>query len=50
MSRVNGQIEVDRGRMVWELIGRLSVEHAAGMWLSGGHSACRKLESAQISE
>ena len=23
MSRVNGQVEVDRERMVWELIGRL---------------------------
>ena len=29
MSRVNEQVEIDRGRMVWELIGRLSVEHAA---------------------
>ena len=29
MSRVNGQVEVDRGRMVWELIGRPSVEHKA---------------------
>ena len=37
MSGVNGQVEVDRGRMVWELIGRL--------W-SGGCSACKKLESA----
>ena len=29
MSRVNGQVEVDRGWMVWELMGRLSAEHAA---------------------
>ena len=29
MSRMNGLVEVDRGRMVWELIGRPSVEHAA---------------------
>ena len=29
MSRVNGQEEVDRGRMVLELIERLSVVHAA---------------------
>ena len=42
------QSEVDRGRMVWELIGRLSVEHAAEVWWSGGRSACRKLESAQM--
>ena len=47
MSRVNGQVEVDRGRLVWELIGRQSVEHAAEVWWSGGCSACRKLESAQ---
>ena len=40
--------EVDRGRMVWEHIGRLSVEHAVEVWWSGWHSAYRKLESAQI--
>ena len=45
MSRVNGQVEVDRGRMAWELIGRPSVEHAAEVWWSGGCSAYRKLES-----
>ena len=32
MSRVNGPVEVDRGRMVWELIGRPSVEHTAEVW------------------
>ena len=47
MSRVNGQVEVT-GRMVWELIGRLSVEHAAEVCWSGGRSACRKLEVAQV--
>ena len=31
MSRVNGQVEVDRRGMVWELIRRLSVEYAAEM-------------------
>ena len=45
VSRVNGQVEADRGRMVWELIRRLSVEHAAEVWWSGERSACRKLES-----
>ena len=48
MSRVNGQVEVDGGQMVWKLKGRPNVEHAAEMWWSGGHSACRKLESAQM--
>ena len=36
MSRVNRQVEVDRRRMVWELIGRHSVEHAAEVWWSKG--------------
>ena len=34
--------------MVWELIERSSVEHAAEVWWSGGCSACRKLESVQM--
>ena len=33
---------------MWELIGRLSVEHAAEVWWSGGRSTCRKLESAPM--
>ena len=45
MSRVNGQVEVDRGRMVWELMGRPSAEHAAEVWWPRGRSACRKLGS-----
>ena len=48
MSRVNGQVEVDRGRMVRKLMGRLSVEHAAEVLWSGGRSAYRKLESGQM--
>ena len=34
--------------IVWEIIGRQSVEHAAEVWWSGGHSICKKLESAQM--
>ena len=49
VSRLDRQVEVDRERMVWELIGRLSVEHVVvEVWWSGGHSTCRKLESAQM--
>ena len=48
MSRVNGQVGVDRGQMAWERIWRPSVEHAAEEWWSGGHSVCRKMESAQM--
>ena len=48
MSRVKGQVEVDSGRIVWELMGRPKVEHAAEVWWSGGRSVSRKLESAQM--
>ena len=33
LSRVNCQVEVDRGRMVWELTWRPSVEHSAEVWV-----------------
>ena len=48
VSRVNGQMEVDRGRMVWKLPVRPSMEYAAEVWWIGGHIVCRKLESSQI--
>ena len=38
MSRDNGQVEVDRGRMVWELLVRPSMEYAAEVWRTGGRS------------
>ena len=43
-----GQVEVDSGRIVWETIGRPSVEHVAELWRSGGCSVCKRLESSQI--
>ncbi len=46
MSRVNGQMEVERGRLVWELA-RPSIEHAAEVWWTGGKTANRKLEAIQ---
>ena len=48
MSRMNVQVEVNRGKMVWELLARTSMEHAAEVWWTVGHGACRKLESAQM--
>ena len=42
MSRVNGQIEVERGRQIWELLARPSLEHAASVWWTGGKVANRK--------
>ena len=44
MSRMKGQVEVDRGRMVRELIGRQSMERAAEVWRSLGRDVCRKPE------
>ena len=41
MSRVNRQVEVDTGRMVWELLARPSMKYAAEVWWTGGRSACR---------
>ena len=48
MSRVNRQVEGDRGLMAWALIRKLSVAHAAEVWWSGWCSACSKLESTQM--
>ena len=47
MSRVNGQIEVECGRLIWELLAHPSLEHAAGVWWTGGKVANRKLEAVQ---
>ena len=47
MSRVNGQIEVERGRLVWELLARPSLEHAASVWWTGGKVASKRLEAVQ---
>ena len=44
MSKLNGKMEVDRGRTMWELLARPSLEHAAEVWLAGGQTARRKLE------
>ena len=32
---MNWKIEVERGRMVWELFARLILEHTAEVWLTG---------------
>ena len=42
MSRVNQQVEVDSGRIVWDLLVK-SMEYAAECLWPGGRSACRKL-------
>ena len=50
MSRVNGLVNIDKGRMVCELLARPSMEYAAEVWWAGGCTACRKLESGQMGE
>ena len=47
MSRKDGQIEVERGRLVWELLVRPSLEHAAEIWWPGRKIANRNLEAVQ---
>ena len=47
MSRVDGNKEVERGRLIWELLARPTLEHAAEVWGKGGKVLCRKLEVAQ---
>ena len=37
-----------RGKIAWELLVRLTVEYAAEVWWTGGFSACRKLELANM--
>ena len=34
--------------MVWEQLARPSLEHATEVRLTGGQTACRKLESVQV--
>ena len=41
---MNGKMEVDGGRVVWELLARPSLGHVAEVWLTG-QTAHRKLES-----
>ena len=47
MSQVNGQMEVERGKLVWELLARPCLEHAASVWSTGGNVASKMLEAVQ---
>lgn len=44
---MDGQIEVEQGRLVWELLAHPSLEHAASVWWTGGKVASKKLETVQ---
>ena len=50
MSRKDGQIEVERGRLVWELLAKLSLEHAAEIWWPGGKAANRLFKIKWVSD
>ena len=43
----DGQVEVERGRLVWELLARPGLEHAAEVWWPGGKAVNRRLEAVQ---
>ena len=47
MSRRDGQIEVERGRLVWELLAKPCLEHPAEMWWPYGKIANKNLEAVQ---
>ena len=47
MSRVNGEMEVDRGRPIWELLARPFLEHASEVWWAGGKATCNSLKTIQ---
>ena len=44
MSRVNGEMKVDRGRLIWDLLARPCLEHASEVWWTGWKAACKNLE------
>ena len=40
-------MEVDRCRLIWELLARPCLEHASEVWWAGGKVACKNLENIQ---
>ena len=44
MSRVNGEMEVDRGRCIWDLIARSCLEHSSEVWWAGGKTVSKILK------
>ena len=47
MSKKDRQIEVEGGRLVWELLARPCLEHAAEVLWPGGKTTNRNLEAVQ---
>ena len=44
MSRVNGEIEVDKGRLISELLARPCLEQCIEVWCTGGNAECKSFE------
>ena len=40
----DGEMEVDRSRLIWELLAKSSLEHASEVWWSGRKAMCKNLE------
>ena len=40
-------IEVEQGKLVWEFLARLSLEHAVSVWWTRGNIVSKKLEAVQ---
>ena len=47
MSRVNREMEVDRGRLIWELLARPCMEYLSEVWWTGGKTVCKNLGKNQ---
>ena len=47
MSRVNGEMEVERGRLIWEQLARPCLECAFEVWWTGWKAVCKNLEKIQ---
>ena len=45
MSRVNGEMEVDRGILIWELLARSCLEHSSEVWWTRGKAAWKIQEN-----
>ena len=47
MARVDGELEAERGRLLWDLVARPGLEHAAEVWWPGGKTVGKRLEAVQ---
>ena len=43
MARVDGELEAERGRLIWDLVARPGLEHAAEVWWPGGKTVGKEV-------